>query len=56
MDGTPERDDLVATWLKKWRDTYRTEKETYVAIDDMLEAYRLHADTGTPLDEEVQER
>jgi len=57
----PRRGDDVDRWLKRWRDRYREdggewEPIAYGAIDDMLDDYRLHAGTGTPLDEEVRER
>lgn len=54
----PIRDDAVAAWLKAQRDLhedrYGRTPAWYVA-DHILETYRLHADTGTPLDEHVCE-
>jgi hypothetical protein len=44
----PRRDDAVATWLKKWRDQ-RDPRPAHWVLDEMLDLYRLHADTGTPL-------
>jgi hypothetical protein len=54
----PMRDDDVARWLKRRRDENKrngvlAEVCAWVAIDDLLEDYREHADTGTPLDAEV---
>lgn len=54
----PNRDDDVAGWLKRQRDKYRRmgevlESQIHLAIDDLLDDYRLHADTGTPLSEEA---
>lgn len=56
----PRRGDEVERWLLGWRDslsdlTY-AEREAKATIDDMIDDYRLHADTGTPLDTEVPER
>lgn len=50
----PKRDDDVDRWLKKWRDQFTAINSAYQILDDMLDDYRLHADTGTPLDAEVQ--
>lgn len=54
----PRRDDAVATWLKAQRDAqtdgYGRPPAWYV-LDGLLDAYRLHADTGTPLDQHVCE-
>lgn len=49
------RNDAVATWLKAQRDTYPVNSEKYLALDEALDTYRLHADTGTPLDEHVSD-
>jgi hypothetical protein len=47
------RDDVVAAWLKSWRDEYQSESApgavAHGAIDDLLNDYCDHADTGTPL-------
>lgn len=47
----PSRDDDVAAWLKRERDRARelSYDNTAAAIDNLLDDYRLHADTGTPL-------
>jgi hypothetical protein len=55
----PHRGDAVEAWLKKTRDEYKNEDGTehpyYWPLDTLLDNYRLHADTGTPLNEEVNE-
>jgi hypothetical protein len=45
----PFRDDDVVRWLKTWRDEYSENPDVHAAIDDMLDDYREHADTGAPL-------
>jgi hypothetical protein len=53
----PRRDDAVAAWLKRWRDQFHSEGITdprYTVLDDLLDDYREHADTGTSLAETVQ--
>jgi hypothetical protein len=46
----PRRDDAVATWLKANRDrSSGPVMPRWRAIDYLLELYRDHADTGTPL-------
>jgi hypothetical protein len=54
----PARGDAVEAWLKARRDEYlnaygRTPE--WYALDAVLDAYRLHADTGTPLREHLCE-
>lgn len=56
MSHQPKRDDDVITWLLKWRDEYSASDIRYHVIDDMVDDYRLHADTGTSLLEPVNER
>jgi hypothetical protein len=52
----PRRGDAVEAWLKAQRDEYYPDHgEQWSAIDDLLDEYRLHADTGTPLHEHVCE-
>jgi hypothetical protein len=51
----PRRDDAVATWLKWLRDAYAWDRPTWSNLDEVLDLYRLHADTGTPLDQRVCE-
>lgn len=45
-------------WLKAWREKYDDDTKhfndfpsPYYLIDQMLDEYRLHADTATPLDQ-----
>lgn len=47
----PRRDDDVASWLKARRDEGLADTIIWEAIDTLLDDYRLHADTGTPLGE-----
>jgi hypothetical protein len=55
----PRRGDAFEAWLKKERDDYASDRANdpaaYDALDDLLDRYRLHADTGTPLGEHVCE-
>lgn len=47
----PRRDDAVATWLKQMRDRDREAGyDAWTVLDFVLDEYRLHSDTGTPLD------
>jgi hypothetical protein len=50
----PRRDDPVSRWLRSWRN--RHERDTYWVLDEMLEEYRLCADTGVSLDRATAER
>ncbi len=55
----PRRDDKVAAWLKANRDQYKdgtgdSADAIFYALDALLDSYRDHADTGTPLDQEVK--
>ncbi|SHL73514.1 hypothetical protein [Streptomyces yunnanensis] len=52
----PRRGDAVEQWLKAQRDMQRDRfgrTPAWHNLDDLLDAYRLHADTGTPLGEHV---
>jgi hypothetical protein len=54
----PHRGDEVERWLTGWRDAFPADGLgvhliVWQTIDDMVEDYRVHADTGTPLDAEV---
>ncbi|MFG3170610.1 hypothetical protein [Streptomyces sp. NPDC048200] len=49
------RGDVVEAWLKAQRDAAADHPEAYQAADGLLDLYRLHADTGTPLGEHVCE-
>jgi len=52
----PRRGDQVEQWLKAQRDEYESEaSEQWKALNEALDTYRLHADTGTPLDQHVCE-
>lgn len=54
-EAVPHRGDEVATWLKAQRDaTGKTEEgNIWYALDALLNDYRDHADTGTPLSLEI---
>lgn len=46
----PKRGDQVEAWLKSQRDEYhQTSSPQWQALNEALDTYRLHADTGTPL-------
>jgi hypothetical protein len=47
------RGDDVEAWLKGWRDLLGG--DPWLAVNGLLDDYRLHADTGTPLDTEAGE-
>lgn len=52
----PRRGDAVEAWLKACRDDHSQAHDTeWDVIDQLLDLYRLHADTGTPLGEHVCE-
>ncbi|WP_435606616.1 hypothetical protein [Streptomyces ardesiacus] len=55
----PRRGDQFEAWLKAQRDDWASDRAdvpaTYDALDDLLDLYRLHADTGTPLGRHVCE-
>lgn len=59
MSFRPKRGDEVEAWLKRQRDSYDQSNgygySAYRALDFALDEYRLHADTGTPLSEEINE-
>jgi hypothetical protein len=47
----PRRGDAVEAWLKAQRDEYGSKASfEWRALDEVLDTYRLHADTGTSLD------
>lgn len=50
----PVRGDEVSRWLKAWRDSISKTEPSHGVIDAMLDDYREHADTGTPLDAEIE--
>lgn len=52
----PARGDDFEAWLKAQRDRYDERHDTeWDVLDGLLDRYRLHADTGTPLTEHVCE-
>lgn len=51
----PQRGDAIEVWLKSWRDRHQRGFPSWYSLDDVLDDYRIHADTGTPLDQEVSE-
>lgn len=54
----PARGDAVEAWLKTQRDSFEDHYgrlPAWYAVDGVLDRYRLHADTGTPLTEHVCE-
>lgn len=54
-EAVPRRGDAVEQWLKAQRDAAVDYPEAYQGADGLLDLYRLHADTGTPLGEHVCE-
>lgn len=61
MSHQAKRGDEVEAWLKRLRDQHHNQASGYTGdpwwlLDDALEDYRLHADTGTPLSEDVEVR
>ena len=57
---TPQRGDDFERWLKWYRDQESDgsdgyKSNLYPVIDWLLDEYRLHCDTGTPLSEHVCE-
>lgn len=55
LSHVPRRDSDVAAWIKRHRDDgLYPEGVAWHVIDSLLEDYRLHADTGTPLSQDVQ--
>jgi hypothetical protein len=51
----PQRNDEVAEWLKRKRDDFEPHSLIHMTIDQLLDDYRLHADTGTPLEFNVDD-
>lgn len=48
----PHRGDLLEAWIKARRDEQRPTGEGWSALDDLLDEYRLAADTGESLQPE----
>lgn len=56
VDHVPHRGSNVEAWLKRYRDQFsRSNGSVWNIIDDLLDNYREHGDTGTPLSEDVIE-
>jgi hypothetical protein len=51
--AAPRRGDQFEQWLKAQRDKNREGSEGWNFFETLLDDYRLHADTGTPLDQHV---
>lgn len=56
MVHQPYRGDDVEVWIRRERDKYKDFRyydicanASYFALDNLLDDYRLHADTGVPL-------
>lgn len=50
------RGDEIDEWLKSWRESFQLHSAEWLAADDLLEDYRLHADCGAPLSAHVISR
>jgi hypothetical protein len=48
------RGDAVEAWIKRQRDAFPEGTDGWHDMDALLDDYREHADTGTPLTEDVQ--
>jgi hypothetical protein len=46
----PSRGDEFAAWLRAQRDALPVSTIAHNVVDELLDTYRLHADTRTPLD------
>jgi hypothetical protein len=60
MSHQPKRGDEVEAWIKRQRDLYAESKSwderaywAWTTLDWTLDEYRLHADTGEPLCDDV---
>jgi hypothetical protein len=51
----PARGDQFEQWLKTQRDAAADYPDAWQMMDGLLDLYRLHADTGTPLDQHACE-
>lgn len=51
----PTRGDAVETWLRRYRDSFPKETRQWSALDDLLDEYRLYADTRSPLSMNVED-
>lgn len=52
VDHHPHRGDQVEAWIKERRDSV-VDRTKWFALDDLLDEYRLAADTGLSLEEVV---
>lgn len=52
---TPHRGSDVETWLKEYRDQFEEESPPWIALDLLLDDYRLRADLGASLQVPVEE-
>lgn len=52
-DHVPHRGSNVEVWLKQYRDQASKNNSSLYILDDLLESYREHGDTGTPLSQRV---
>jgi len=52
----PIRGNDVEVWIKSRRDAELPGAEAWMALDDALDDYRLHADTGLPLNQDAEGR
>lgn len=55
LANPPRRGDQFEQWLKTQRDEFERRDSVWPVLDYLLDQYRLHADTGTPLDQHVCE-
>jgi hypothetical protein len=58
LPPVPARGDHVEQWLKAQRDRFQDRygrAPAWYTVDAVLDQYRLHADTRTPLDQHVCE-
>ena len=51
IEPLPQRGDRFENWLKGQRDQFDKDSIEWDGLDQVLDQYRLHADTGTRLDE-----
>jgi hypothetical protein len=52
-EAQARRGDSFEQWLTAQRDDWGHKSPPWTVLDDALDLYRLHADTGTPLGEHV---
>lgn len=50
----PRRGSDVEAWIKETRDSHNYHDDTWHALDALLDDYRLKADVGASLDQEVE--